>query len=60
LSVNQQITTTYHTCYDHKADLIAPVERFESRINANPITLAGRWWVKSHLDPQEEKLRFST
>jgi hypothetical protein len=51
---------TYHTCYDHKADLIAQVERFESRINANPITLADRLWVKSHLDPKEEKLQVST
>jgi len=51
---------TYHTCYDHKADLIAQVERFQTRINADPIALADRLWVKSHLDPEEEKLRVST
>mgnify|MGYP006287199355 FL=1 len=51
---------TYHTCYDQKADLIAQVDRFQARINADPITLADRLWVKSHLDPTEEKLRVST
>lgn len=51
---------TYHTCYDHEADLIAQVERFESRINAEPIALADRLWVKSHLNPEEEKLRVSS
>jgi transposase len=51
---------TYHTCYDHEADLIAQVERFQSRINADPIALADRLWVKSHLNPEEEKLRVSS
>jgi transposase len=51
---------TYHTCYDQKADLIAQVDRFQARINADPISLADRLWVKSHLDPREEKLRVST
>jgi transposase len=51
---------TYHTCYDQKADLIAQVDRFQARINADPIALADRLWVKSHLDPNEEKLRVST
>ena len=51
---------TYHTCYDQKADLIAQVNRFQARINADPIALADRLWVKSHLDPKEEKLRVST
>lgn len=51
---------TYHTCYDQKADLIAQVDRFQARINADPIALADRLWVKSHLDPNEEKLRIST
>jgi transposase len=51
---------TYHTCYDQKADLIAQVDRFQAQINADPIALADRLWVKSHLDPNEEKLRVST
>jgi diketogulonate reductase-like aldo/keto reductase len=51
---------TYHTCYDRKADLIAQVDRFQARIKADPIALADRLWVKSHLDPKEEKLRVST
>ncbi len=51
---------TYHTCYDKKADLIAQVEQFQHRINAKPIEIADRLWVKTHLEPEEEKLRFST
>ena len=51
---------TYHTCYDKKADLIAQVEQFQHRINANPIEIADHLWVKTHLEPEEEKLRFST
>jgi transposase len=51
---------TYHTCYDQKVDLIAQVDRFQAQINADPIALADRLWVKSNLDPKEEKLRVST
>ena len=51
---------TYHTCYDHEADLIAQVERFQSRIHADPIAFADRLWVKSHLNSEEEKLRVSS
>ena len=51
---------TYHACYDQKAELIAQVNRFQQRINADPIAIADRLWVKSHLDPEEEKLRVST
>lgn len=51
---------TYHTCYDKKADLIAQVEQFQKRINAKSIEIADRLWVKTHLEPEEEKLRFST
>lgn len=51
---------TYHTCYDQKADLIAQVDRFQARINEDPIAIADRLWVKSHLNPDEEKLRVST
>ena len=51
---------TYHACYDQKAELIAQVNRFQQRINADPIAISDRLWVKSHLDPEEEKLRVST
>jgi hypothetical protein len=50
----------YHTGYDQKADLIAQVDRFQAQINADPMALADRLWVKSHLNPKEEKLRVST
>lgn len=46
--------------YDTKADLIQQVECFQQRINADPNTLADRLWVKNHLEPEEEKLRFSS
>lgn len=51
---------TYHACYDTKADLIAQVERFQLRINADPNAVADRLWVASHLNPEVEKLRVST
>lgn len=51
---------TYHTCYEHKRDLIEQVGRFEQRINASPNDVADRLWVKTHLEPEEEKLRVST
>jgi hypothetical protein len=31
---------------------------FQARINQEPCALADRLWVKDHLDPEEEKLRF--
>jgi len=51
---------TYHACYDHKADLLDQVSRFIARINAQPLAVADRLWVQSHLEPSIEKLRFST
>ena len=51
---------TYHTCYDQKADLIAQVERFQQRINAEPTAIVDRLWVTTHLKHDEEKLRVST
>ncbi|MEO0948252.1 MAG: hypothetical protein AAFY11_08930 [Cyanobacteria bacterium J06641_5] len=33
---------TYHACYDRKADLIAQVEHFQGRVNAQPIAIADR------------------
>jgi transposase len=51
---------TDHTCYDKPSQLIRQVVGFEQRINAVPLTLADRLWVKTHLKPEEEKLRVSS
>ena len=51
---------TYHTCYETQADLIEQVERFQVSINSEPLSVADRLWVRSHLDPAEEKLRVPT
>lgn len=51
---------TYHTCYEQKKDLIAQVKDFQDRINAVPLEIADRLWVTTHLEPEVEKLRFST
>lgn len=51
---------TYHTCYDKTAELIAQVEHFQARLNDDPIALSKRLWVSTQLDPEIEKLRFST
>ena len=50
---------TYHTCYNTKTELIEQISQFQQQINASPNDLADRLWVKTHLDPDEEKLRFS-
>jgi hypothetical protein len=39
--------------------LIAQLEQFQQEINATPYAVADRLWVKTHLDPEEEKLRVS-
>ena len=41
-------------------DLSRRVAAFEARLNQHPCTVADRLWVKERLDPEEEKLRFST
>jgi transposase len=51
---------TYHACYTSQAALQQRVAQFQQEINAQPLTLADRLWVKNHLDPEEEKLRVST
>lgn len=51
---------TYHTCYDKTAELIVQVERFQARLNDDPEALSQRLWVTARLDPEIEKLRFST
>jgi transposase len=50
---------TYHHCHPTAEDLIRRVAAFEGDVNANPYAVADRLWVKDHLDPEEEKLRFS-
>ena len=50
---------TYHHCHATADDLTRRVAAFEARINQNICTVADRLWVKEHLDPEEEKLRFS-
>ncbi len=40
-------------------DLIRRVAAFEATVNQHPCFVADRLWVKDHLDPEEEKLRFS-
>ena len=50
---------TYHTCYDSREELIAQLEQFQQDLNATPYAIADRLWVKTHLDPEEEKLRIS-
>ena len=50
---------TYHPGYDRREELIAQLEPFQQEINATPYAVADRLWVKTHLDPEEEKLRVS-
>jgi transposase len=51
---------TYNHCHATAEDLIRRVAAFESTINQNVWVVADRLWVKDHLDPEEEKLRFSS
>jgi transposase len=50
---------TYHHCHASAEDLTRRVAAFEARLNRDPFVIADRLWVKDHLDPDEEKLRFS-
>ena len=50
---------TYHHCHASAEDLTRRVADFEERLNRAPFGIADRLWVKDHLDPNEEKLRFS-
>jgi transposase len=49
----------YHHCHASAEDLTRRVADFEERLNRDPFGIADRLWVKDHLDPNEEKLRFS-
>ena len=51
---------TYHTCHRTRAELIERVFDFERRINADPLAIADRLWVTTHLETDVEKLRVST
>jgi len=50
---------TYHVCYDQEQELISAVADFQHQINTDPLSISDRLWVKKHLEPEEEKLRFS-
>jgi transposase len=50
---------TYHHCHASAEDLTRRAADFEARLNRDPLAIADRLWVKDHLDPDEEKLRFS-
>jgi transposase len=50
---------TYHYCHPTADDLRRRVSEFQATINQNPYAVADRLVVKDHLDPEEEKLRFS-
>jgi transposase len=50
---------TYHHCHASAQDLTRRVADFEARLNQEPFVIADRLWVKDHLNPDEEKLRFS-
>ena len=50
---------TDHHCHPTAEDLSRRVTAFETRLNQDPCAIADRLWVKDHLNPDEEKLRFS-
>ena len=50
---------TYHHCHATADDLTRRVAAFEAQVNQDPCAVADRLWVKDHLDPEEEELRFS-
>ena len=50
---------TYHHCHPTSDALRRRVAEFQAGINRDPYALADRLWVKDHLDPEEEELRFS-
>ena len=50
---------TDHHCHASAEDLTRRAADFETRLNQDPFVVADRLWVKDHLDPDEEKLRFS-
>jgi len=51
---------TYHHCHATADDLTRRVAAFEAQVNQDSCAVADRLWVKDHLSPDEEKLRFSS
>jgi transposase len=51
---------TSHHCHRTAEDLRRRAAAFEARLNRDPCSIADRLWVKDRLDPEEEKLRFSS
>ena len=51
---------TYHHCHATADDLTRRVAAFEAQVNQDPCAVADRLWVKDRLNPDEEKLRFSS
>ena len=47
-------------CHPHLKALFAACQAFVDIINTNPLELVNRLWPKFELDPEEEKLGFST
>jgi transposase len=50
---------TYNHCHATAADLIAGVSAFDHMVNQDPQTVFERLHVRTHLDPNQEKLRLS-
>ena len=50
---------TYHHCHATVEDPIRRAATFGTTVNQDPHAVARRLWVKDHLDPEEEKPRFS-
>ena len=51
---------TDRTCSEKKADFMDQVETFQPPLDKDSLAIAEGLWVKTHLEPDEEKLRFST
>ena len=49
---------TYHTCYDQKADLIAQVDHFQARINADPSPLLTAYGLEHTWIPKKKNYGF--
>ncbi len=51
---------TYHHCHATADDLTRRVAAFEAQVSQDPCAVADRLWVKDRLNPDEEKLWFSS
>lgn len=51
---------TYHHCNATMGDLTRRVAAFGAQVSQDPCAVADRLWVKDYLNPDEEKLRFSS